>query len=181
MADINTNLDIGLMHTQIVSQIQAQFPSFKTVEFYRDDESETIPTPAILLEVCEVEPDPEKDAGTDQLPALIRFEARIMMGIRTPQVKLAVRMAAMALAGWLHKRSWGNGVYADPCRVLTCSPDEFDPRVDKWAVWRVEWHNGAMLGTDNSWENGGTVPQAFFSFSSDIGSPNKGDYQPVGS
>lgn len=179
MADINTNLDINLLHDQIVEQIQAQFPSFKTVQFYRDDEAETIPTPAILLEVSEVEPEPDHDNGTDQLPVLIRFEARIIMGVRTPQVKLAVRLAAMALAGWLHKLSWGNGVYADPCRVLACSPDEFDPRVDKWCVWRVEWHNGAMLGNDNSWENDGTVPAALYSFAPDIGVPYKQDYQAI--
>jgi len=140
MADIDTALDIDLMHAQIVAQISAAFPAFKTVEFYRDDETESFPTPAILLEISEGEPDPSNDAGTGQLPAYLRFEARIIMGVRTPSVKLAVRKAAFALAAWIHDKSWGNGVNADPCRVIAIGTDEFDPRLEKWAVWRVEWH-----------------------------------------
>jgi hypothetical protein len=182
LADINTNLDIALLHTQVQAQIAAQFPAFKTVQFYEDDEAQTIPTPAILLEVSEVEPNTDHDDGTDQLPALIRFEARIMMGIRTPKVKLATRMAAMALGGWLHKHSWGNGVNAGPCKVLAISPDEFDPRVDKWCVWRVEWHNGAMLGTD-TWDNvtcsGGPIPVDYYSFAPKIGPGYQNDYLPA--
>jgi hypothetical protein len=181
MADCNTTLDFDLMHAQIEAQIQAAFPAIKTVEFYRDDENEAIPAPAILLEMSEVEPDPTEDDGTGQLPAFMRFEARIVMGIRTPSVKAAVRKAACALAGWLHLRAWGNGVMAGPCIVIVCAPDEFDPRLDKWAVWRVEWRQQVFLG-DNVWdgENDGAVPSSFFSFAPDIGVPHIPDYVRVG-
>lgn len=179
MADANTTLDFDLIHAQIEAQIKAAFPAFQTVEFYRDDETETFPTPAILLELCEVEPDPSNDVGTGQLPAWLRFEARVIMGQRTPDVKKAVRKAATALAGWLHLRSWGNGVNADPCEVITCAPDEFDPRLDKWAVWRVEWRQQVFLGDDVWADDGGVVPASFFSFTPDIGVPNKDKYFPI--
>ncbi|HZZ03049.1 hypothetical protein [Paraburkholderia sp.] len=179
MADIDTALDVDLMHAQIVAQIQAAFPAFRTVEFYRDEETETMPTPAILLEISEGEPELGDDAGTGQLPAYLRFEARIIMGIRTPAVKLAVRKAAFALSAWLHLRAWGNGVKAAPCHVIACGSDEFDPRLDKWAVWRVEWRQFVMLG-DSAWSNDGSVPDDWFSFAPDIGLGHEPDYQPAG-
>jgi len=180
MADIDTSLDFDLIHAQIAAQIQAHYPAFKTVEFYRDDETENIPTPAILMEMSEVEPDLTEDAGTGQLPAYLRFEARIIMGIRTPAVKRAVRKAACALAGWLHLKAWANGVNAGPCEVVAVSPDEFDPRLDKWAVWRVEWRQQVFLG-DSVWdgENDGTVPESQYSFAPRIGIPYADEYIPL--
>lgn len=178
MADIDTALDFDLMHAQIVAQMQAQFPAFKTVEFYRDDEAEGVPTPAILLEISEGEPEPSEDAGTGQLPICLRFEARIIMGVRTPEVKKAVRKAALALSAWLYDRSWGNGVNAAPCQVIACGSDEFDPRLDKWAVWRVEWRQFVFLG-DSVWVNDGSIPESYFSFAPDVGAGHEADYQLV--
>lgn len=176
MADANTEVDIGALHTQIQQQIAAAFPAFKTVEFYRDDETEAIPAPAILLEMDDVEPRPHEDAGTGQLPVHLRFCARIIMGIRTPQHHLAVRLAATALAAWLYQRSWGNGINAQACEVISCMPDEFDPRLDKFIVWRVEWFNYAMLGT-SAWDPDGTViGDPWYSWAPDIGIPHEQDY-----
>lgn len=178
MADIDPSLDYDRFCDQVEAEIKQKFPAFKTVVFDLDDESEDIATPAVLLEICEAEPDDGAQAGTGQLPALLRVEARIIMGVRTPQVKRAVRKAALALAGWLHLKRW-DGVIADPARILACSPDEFDPRLDKWAVWRVEWHHRVFVGEayDDPDLNHGGVPTAFFSFSPDIGIPSQGDYQ----
>jgi hypothetical protein len=79
MADANTELTLDSLHSAIVAQLAAAFPSFKTVEFYRDDESESIPTPALLLEMSEAETASEQDAGTGQWCAYARFEARITL------------------------------------------------------------------------------------------------------
>lgn len=179
MADIETKLDVELMHKEIVAQIAEAFPSFKTVEFYRDDETDRMPTPAVLLDMDDAEPSDESDNGTGQLPAFLRFEARIIMGKRSPIVRLEVRKAALALAAWLKGRHWGNGVLADECQVLVICRDEFDPAMDQFAVWRVEWRNRVYLG-DSAWTNEGAVPESWFSFAPDIGADHKDDYQPVG-
>jgi hypothetical protein len=88
-----------------------------------------------------------------------------------------VRKAAAALAVFLHNRHWA-GIHADECVVTVCMRDEFDPVMDQWAVWRVEWNNRAFLG-DSAWNNDGTVPIAYFSFAPDIGIPNKDKYEPA--
>ncbi|WP_243857834.1 hypothetical protein [Xylella fastidiosa] len=40
--------------------------------------------PACLLTLSEIEPAPENDAGTGQFPALLRFQARLVLGHRGP-------------------------------------------------------------------------------------------------
>lgn len=175
MADVNTALNIDTMYAQITAQLQAAFPVFKTVVFYEDDEDEQLPTPALLLELSEVEPDTNENGGEPNLPAQLRFEARVVLSQRTPNVKAAIRAQAMAVAGWLHNHSWGNGVNAEPCRVIACAKDEFEPNLDKWAVWRVEWINQAFLGA-SCYAAPGPMPDAFYSFAPKIGAAYKSDY-----
>lgn len=177
MADLDTSVTIDDLQEAIRAQLAAAFPSFATVEFDREDEDNKIPTPALLLDCEEIEPAPDADAGTGQFTARARFCARIIMGRRDPAVKLQVRKAAAALATFLYKHHW-DGINADECEVTVCMVDEFDPVMDHWAVWRVEWNNLVMLG-ESAWNNDGTVPESFFSFSPDIGLPNKDAYQPA--
>jgi hypothetical protein len=177
MADANTEVDLQAMHDAIVAAITAQFPDFKTVEFYRDDESEQIATPACLLEMTEVEPAPGDDAGTGQWPAHPRFDARIIMSARTPVARMEVRKAAVSFAAWLNLRRFP-GIFTDPCQVIACEPDEFAPHLDRFQVWRIEWIMPAMFG-DSAWRNDGTVPDAWYSFAPEIGVPHEADYLPL--
>lgn len=175
MADANTEVTLDELHDAIVAQIVAAFPAFVTVDFYPDDESEQIATPACMLEMTEAEPIPENNAGTGQWPALARFEARIIMSSRAGATsKREVRKAAVAFATWINLRRL-TGIATDPCQVIACEPDEFAPHVDRFVTWRVEWVMPAMFG-ESVWKNDGAIPQAFFSFAPDIGVPNEPKY-----
>jgi len=168
MADANTELTLDALHSAIAGQLAAAFPSFKTVEFYRDDESESIPTPALLLEMSEAEPAPDHDAGTARWCAYVRFEARVILAARNSRAKLEVRKAATSLAAFLNLRHW-TGISADACQLIACEPDAFTPKVDRVEVWRVEWVNLVMLGA-STWHNDGTIPeQPFYAFSPNVG------------
>ena len=177
MADANTEVTLEAMHDAIAAQIKAAFPDFVTVEFYRDDESEQIATPACILEMTEAEPIPANDAGSGQWCALARFDARIIMSSRAATSRLEIRKAAIAFAAWLHNRRMP-GIATDPCQVIACEPDEFAPHVDRFVTWRVEWVMPAMFG-EMAWKNDGAIPQAFFSFAPVIGVPNEPKYLPV--
>lgn len=176
MADANTEVTFEAMETAIAAQLAAQFPAFKTVEFYRDDEDQDIPTPALLLETVEFEPAPESDAGTGQWPARMRVEARVIMTKRGAATRREVRKAALALATFVHLKRWA-GVFADPCAVIACGPDEFAPNVERFSVWSVEWVQLAFFG-ESVWLNeGGVVPESFFSFVPRIGTPHEPGYE----
>lgn len=176
MADFDPEVKIEELHGLIKAQVKAAFPDFKTVEFYRDDETQLMPTPACLMAMTEVEPT-EDNYGTGQWPVLLRFEAHIVMAHRGPTTKMEVRKAAMALATWLHQlRHFGQG---DEIQVIACEPDEFAPVADKFMAWRVEFVVGAAIG-ETAWKNDGTIPtDVLFSWSPEIGNGNAEKYEPI--
>lgn len=179
MADADTTVTLDALHTVIAAQIAAAFPSFETVEFYRDDEDAAVPTPACLLEMTEADPQPDSDAGTGQWPVMLRFEARVVMPNRGPAVRLEIRKAATALAAWLNLRRWGSDAPSDECQVIACEKDEFAPNVDKFQVWRVEWAQLVMLG-ETAWTNEGVVPtDVLYSFVPEVGAAYEEAYVPL--
>ncbi|HHW4683618.1 MAG TPA: hypothetical protein ACQGQI_10770, partial [Xylella sp.] len=113
MANTDTEMSLEALHTAIRDQIAAQFPDLATVTFYLGDEDHRLPVPACLLELTDIEPAPENDAGTGQFPVLLRFQARLVLGHRDPSTYLQARLAAAALGTWLYQRRWP-GVPADP-------------------------------------------------------------------
>lgn len=174
MADFDPEVKIDPLHDAIQAKIAAAFPDFKTVEFYRDDEDQQMPTPAILLAMTEAEPT-EDDAGTGQWPALLRFEAHVVMAHRGPTTAMNVRRAALALATWLHQD--GRFPPSEKAQVIACEPDEFAPQADKFKTWRVEFVVKAFLG-ETAWKNDGTIPtDVLFSWSPDIGNGNADKYE----
>ncbi|EWS78789.1 hypothetical protein LPH50_09525 [Xylella taiwanensis] len=84
MAHTDTDISLEALHTASRDQIAAQFPDLATVAFYLGDEDHRLPLPACLLELTDIEPAPENDAGTGQFPVLLRFQARFVPGHRDP-------------------------------------------------------------------------------------------------
>lgn len=187
MANANTEITLDELHQAIEVAIRAQFPALKLVEFYREEEERSPPTPdqlpACLLEMSEMEPTPDIDPGTEQLAVNARFEARLVIGFRTPKAKLEIRKLAAAFAVFLRLKRWprlanpavtlGTG----PAEVTTIMPDDFNPELDRYEVWRVEWLQPLHLGT-SIWKDEGVTPQApLYSWRPDIGFGHEDDYQ----
>lgn len=179
MADANTTVDLDGLQDAIATALAAQFPAFKTVEFYREDEDERIPTPALLLELVEAEPAPDMAAGTGQWPAQLRFAARVVIHNRGAESRREVRSVATSLAAALHNRRWP-GMRTDEAEVIACEPDEFAPNLDRFCVWLVEWRQLAFFGV-NAWDHdGGGDGIPYYSFSPIIGVPHEPEYKPAG-
>ncbi|MEX3924403.1 hypothetical protein AB4Y36_10280 [Paraburkholderia sp. BR10936] len=166
---INAPIDLDALQDKIVADIKAQFPDLQTVEFYREEEREGLPLPAVILDLCEFETVSDNDVGTGQLPVMARFEAEIIFGFRVANVKREVRKFSAALAAWLYKRRWPGHV-CDAAEVVGCYPDDFDPKMDKYVVWRVEWTQGLYLG-NSVWDNNGKIPLTRLSVSINGGPP----------
>jgi hypothetical protein len=75
----------------------------------------------------------------------------------TTNVEREARKLAAALAAFLHLRRW-EGVVTGPAEVVGFGPDNFDPDLDQYEVWKVEWSHVLHLGK-SVWEpEPGTVP-----------------------
>ncbi|MCX5619917.1 hypothetical protein [Bombella pollinis] len=143
--------DLRDLHQRIRDAVASRFPAFKVVEFYRDEESEDLPTPACLLELEEMEYH-EEDLGTDQIMVSLRFSARLVFSREGgPDGLLNVRLAASDVAAFINKNRFGGRVF--PARVLSCGTDFFRPDLtDRYAIWRVEWHHEQAIFGVNSWD-----------------------------
>jgi hypothetical protein len=155
MAEPMTETTLEQVHQVITDAIKAQFPGLTTVEFYREERA-GVTTPACLLDLTEMDNVAEDDPGTGQLALDCRFEAEIILGFRTPNVKMEARRLAAAMAVWLRWRRWP-GVDGGPVEVIGCYPDNFKPELDQYEVWRVEWHQVIFLGV-NEWDGAGIAP-----------------------
>ena len=149
------NLDLDHLHDAILAQIRAQFPDLVTVEDYDADRKDLL-VPAILLELVDMEADPDSDPGTEQLAVVTKWAARVVFSFRQNHVKREIRKLAGALGVLVHSNRWGQHV--NPARVTVIGPDAFDPAFDKFEVWAVEWDQQIDLG-ESVWSGVGVVPE----------------------
>jgi hypothetical protein len=158
MADANTEVDLETLHDVIAATIKADFPALRTVEFYRGDRQK-IEAPACLLEMPEMEL-ADLDPGTSQLAVRARFEARVIIGFRTQRSEIEIRKLTASLAAYLHLKRWPD-VVTGPGEVVSISRDEFDPELDQYEVWRIEWAHVLHLG-ETVWKGDGVIPTWVF-------------------
>ena len=172
----DTEIDLDALHTAVVGAIEEQFPSVVTVADYREDR-QRLPLPAILVELDDIEAAPDEDPGTEQLAARTRWIARIIIGFRTANAEREIRKLAAALGAFIHMQRWGQPVEA--AQVLTISPDTFDPSLDQYVVWAVEWQQIVHLGA-SVWKPDGELPEAvLYSHVPRIGIPYEDEYKPL--
>lgn len=153
--DINTEVTLEQVYDGITSAISAQFPGVY-VEAEREDRKPPS-VPAILVEMSEMLGEANDDPGTGQQGMQVRFEALVIMGFRQPgkSAKREVRQLAAALSAFVRLQRWGCPI--GPAIVLGAHPDHFDPELDQFECWRVEWEQCIDLGA-TVWTNEGTQP-----------------------
>ena len=169
----DTAVDLDALHDAIVQSIGDSFPALQTVTTYHTDRQQ-LDLPAVLIELIELEPNPDDDPQTEQLPALARFEARIVVGFRETDVKREIRKLAAALAHHIHQERWAQPV--GPAEVTAISPDDFSPELDQFEVWRIEWMHAVHIG-ESVWGDDGTPPVPVYSWAPDIGPGNEDKYK----
>jgi hypothetical protein len=194
----NTEIDLDVLHAAIVADIKAKFPDLKTVEFYRGegndhDDRKTLPVPACLLNLSELEASEEDDPGTEQLAVIAHFEAELIIRFTTPNAKRSVRKLAAAFAAWLNKRRWDNPagttpkLPTGPVMVVGAYQDDFsslmqgqrEKPLDQYEIWKVEWRQKVHLG-ESVWNDEGTTPTTvYLGITPDIGLENIDKYTQI--
>jgi hypothetical protein len=171
-----TEISLDALHQAIIDAVAGQFPDLATVEDYREDRK-SLPLPAVLIELVDLEAAPDEDPGTGQLAMTARFEARVIIGFRTASAEREIRKLAAALGAFARLNRWGMPV--GPAEVLTIGPDDFSPELDQYVVWRVDWAQVVHLGA-SVWVNDGTIPNdVLYSVVPEIGPGNEDAYRNV--
>ena len=171
------SIDLDEFHDAVKLAISGGFPAVPTVEDYDADRKDLV-VPAILIELVDMEADPESDPGTEQLPVVSKWVARIIMSFRTENVKREIRKLAASLGVMVHQNRWGMPV--SPAQVTYIGPDAFDPEFDKFEVWAVEWDQQIDLG-QSVWTGEGITPErVMIGYAPEIGPGQEGDYDELG-
>lgn len=183
MADALIETDLLGLCEAIEIKLSEAFPDFKIVEFYREEEEREPPKeselPALLLENPELEPNSDEDPGTEQLSVLARFEARVVVNFREDKAKILVAKIAGMVAAFMHKNRHFHRVKGCPVTVDSIMRDNFYPELDRFEVWRIDFHCIAWLG-ESVWTNDGTTPgEPVYSWVPEIGTGHENDYEGV--
>jgi hypothetical protein len=176
MSNANTETTLDAVHSGIVAAISAHFPDLATVEFYRLDRK-VLHVPACILELTSMERFKDPDPGTEQLAVMAQFEAKFVISFRqgAANPKLEARKLAAAFAAFAKFRRWGCPI--GPAEILGIYPDDFDPELDQFEVWRVEWEQIIHLG-ESVWNAPPDwVPtEVYLGFAPNIGPDHVDDY-----
>ncbi len=172
---VDTQIDLEEMHGAIVASVRSQFPSLVTVGDYGESRKSLL-VPAVLVELIDMEAAPDADPGTEQLAVVTHWVARAVMSFKAVNAKIEVRKLAAALGNHVHQQRWGLPVA--PAKVTIIGPDAFDPDMDRFEVWAVEWEQVVHIGA-SVFDDTGIVPtEVLIGYTPDIGPGHEADYHP---
>ena len=174
-------VNIEVLLAAIVADLRAGFPQLVTVEEYSDEfmaAQAPLATPAVLVDLFEIEPQPDEDPGTGQTAVTLRFEATVVLGFSEPAVERAVRVIAADLS---HRISGSRfGQHIGPAVLVGVEPQNFAPELDQYVAWRIEWfHRPAYLGAAEWPEAGTPATEVRLSEEPEIGPGNEEAYDLV--
>lgn len=172
-----TEVALDTLHQAILDHIAAAYPALATVSDY-PEERRHLSLPACLVEMAEMDGVPDLDPGTGQLALMTRWEARLIIGWRTASAAREIRRLAGALGVTIHQQRWGLPV--GPAEVLGMTPDAFEPQLDQFVVWRVDWQQVVHLG-ESVWSPASSlVPsEILYSTAPEIGPVHEEAYAPI--
>lgn len=176
------NMTIEQLCEHIEGHVKTCFPVFKEVRAFEDGRDPAdLKTPAFFFECSDVQNEEDEDPQTGESAHTLRFEGQVICNSATPRRK--VFQLALAVASKFRRSRLGVpvGIKVGPARVIGVSADNFDPRLDQFYVYSVEWTQLVYLG-ESVWEADGSLPpsQVLISEAPAIGAAHETDYRPVG-
>ncbi|MFC3902558.1 hypothetical protein SAMN05421749_103315 [Acinetobacter marinus] len=189
MADALSGVDLGELHLAMANALQTAFATeLKLVAFYREeDERHALKInelPALLMELTELAPDLDGNAGGEQLPVIARFELRVVVDAMHDKdsinnsAKVRVRALAAKIAHFIFKNRHFHGLKTGHAVLEDIVEDAFYPELDRYEVWRIDISVPVNIG-ESVWANDGVTPTAAYSWSPQIGTGNESHYQEI--
>ena len=154
---MNTPVNITTLHANMKAALAAQF-STCFVDYYPRP-GDKITTPAILLELDDMQADSPDDIGTEQLPVTMMWRAYVVRDYKQGS-KLGVRTLAASVMAFIRGKRWSTEeapVAVGAAVVVGAFPDKFAGDTLEYECMRVEFEHEALLGTD-VWIDDGDVP-----------------------
>lgn len=141
------------------------------------EEVTQIDTPAVYFSIVGWENAPGSDG---QLRVEFEHDLFVVVDrsatneITKPQIY--IRTAAADLSQWIEGQTFGlKGL--EPARFVSAGPDEFDPVMAAYIVWRITFTQVAAMGEDPFESKAGPLKKVFLGKAPNIGSAHVDDYR----
>lgn len=150
---MNEPINLDALHANIITALRTQYPTCTVDDYPRPGDK--ITTPALFIELDDIQADDPPDMGSEQTPVMLRFNAYVVNDYKTGK-KRAVRTLAAAVMQFVRGKRWslpvGQGM------PISATPDQFQGSTQEYEVMRVEWEHEAILGID-VWIDDGDTPE----------------------
>lgn len=140
MADLPA-LSIDEITTAIVDGLAAAHAGVSVIAYRPEDPSAKPPTPAVLLELVEI--NPGINDGSGRTAVELRFDAYVLIGGFTAERQRALRALAMGVIRTVKDNRWGARI--GPAVFLGSFSDEWRPELETHDAWRIEFMHAAQL------------------------------------
>ncbi len=168
--------DFEQLHEAMKAEISKQIPVLSTVEAYNPGYRDAIKTPAVLLEIVDMEPG--RKTGDGRLPVTAMFVAHCCLSVKTERVELEVRNFAAKLMQVIDRNRWGLGDAVEQPVDLGACPGLFKPDDKGFESWVVVWKQTVHLG--DVWQDADFLPtDVYIGEAPNIGAAHKDDYEKV--
>ena len=162
-------------HAAVTDYLRDNVEWLQHVDYYPEIKTE-VPAPCAFFSVADWELAGEQSMN-GQLSVVLNCELLVVFGIAETSYQLDVRNAAMALCLKIRDNRWGLPV--DPAVLSSAAPDAFNPELDSYAVWRIEWRQQIDVGVDQ-FAGAGVLPsKVLVGYSPDTGLGNEDKYHDV--
>jgi len=149
---MNTPINLETLHTNIVAALATQFSTCTVDDYPRPGDK--IITPAIFIELDDIQAENPSDMGSEQTPVMLRWNAYVVNDYKSGR-KRTVRTLAAAVMQFVRGKRWSTTVGAG--MPISATPDRFQASTQEYEVMRVEWEHEAILGID-VWIDDGDTP-----------------------
>ena len=152
---INFNLTTFLVN--ILNALKAKagtgmpLAGVRVIKMYplNDLEIDDLPLPAILMDLYEVEPDPDCDLGTGQLGVQLMLQLYVVVAGTARSSPLTVRQLAMAAGAIINDGNRFDSPVS-PAKVTDIiGMPKLQDTNRQYLIWSVEWQHATTIGAED--------------------------------
>ncbi|MDE1465925.1 hypothetical protein [Spartinivicinus poritis] len=135
-------------HQAVIEGIKAALPNLATVAAYNPAEEQKLNTPAVLLELTQMEPAEAISGG--RIAVNLAMAAHVFLAKNDVEdIQLSIRNLAAWVLQAVHRNNWGLGGAVGNPKTVEAFPGSFNPDCDGYESWLVSWEQTIYLGAED--------------------------------
>ncbi|NYZ70407.1 hypothetical protein H0A36_30815, partial [Endozoicomonas sp. SM1973] len=124
-------------HQAVIEGITAALPNLATVAAYNPTEEQQLKTPAVLLELTQMEPAEAISGGRISVNLSMAAHVFLAKNNKVDDIQLSIRNLAAYVLQAVHRNNWGLGGAVGNPKTVEAFPGSFNPDCDGYESWLV--------------------------------------------